>query len=226
MKTPETKIRRDLPPTEASEFGGMLMMLYGLPRPLDRVDAIAVMPGLGEHWRVSDAVSAWNKGAGNHLLVSGINRNERTFTELTVENMSKPPINLERSNNVHTQVDADHTKHQAEWLTAQVDEHDVESMALYVSPYHILRAFRTVLKTREKTGAPRIPIIPMPVAVSPDIAIPETAVNPAMDPKDGWGMVAGELDRITTYAAKGDVATQAETQEYVSWLWQQPILAS
>jgi len=195
----------------------MAMMLYGLPRPVEEVDAIAVMSGLGEHWRVTDAVRAWNNSPDvDHLLIAGANRDEKSFVEPTLENLARPPFNLTRTEGVHAQPHALHTPDQAEWLVGKFQDLDVESAALYVSPYHLFRAYGTVLKSMIKSDV-RIPVIPMPVSVSPDTATPETGVMP-------WEAIDGEVRRISAYQEKGDVATFGELREYISWMWRQPLL--
>lgn len=204
---------------QASTALAMATMLYGLPRPVGDVDAIAVQPGLGENWRIIDAVEAWNESASaKRLLIAGLYDGETTKVLPTIENLSRPPFNLRRTEGVHIQASADHTRAQAEWLAKQVRENGVGSLALFVSPYHLLRAYCTVLKTFTKAGL-RIPIVPMPVAVAPTAIVPETGVN-------AWEMSPGEKERIFKYQELGDVATLDELMDYLRWLCEQPIMAN
>lgn len=204
--------------TQLSRYMAMAMMLYSLPRPTDRLDAIAVLPGLGEDWRLIDAVNAWQAHPSlRHLLVAGTNGAERTQVQPDIAYLQQPPVNLRRLENVHTQVSAQHTKEQAEWLVGQVAEHEITSLGLYVSPYHLLRAYCTVLKAFQRAKVP-IALIPLPVAKPPQTPIPETSAT-------GWQMVDGEVKRIQVYQEKGDVVSYDELQEYINWLWNQPVLA-
>ena len=57
-----------------------------------------------------------------------------------------------------------------------------------------------------------IPLIPVPVAISPSELIPESGI-------DAWASVAGELVRILKYQASGHVATYQELKDYLSWFW-------
>lgn len=196
----------------------MAMMLYSIPRSFENVDAIAVLPGLGESWRLIDAVNSWESApTAKHFLVAGTYGEERTQVQPTVEYLSQPPINLRRLTGVQTQVDARHTKAQADWLVGKVAELNITSLALFVSPYHLLRGYCTTLRSFNQLGVNRVPMIPIPSAVSPITIIPEVGV-------DGWSMVQGEVERIIAYQQKGDVASCGELKEYLGWLWEQPIL--
>jgi hypothetical protein len=206
-------------PVLNTEIGHISMFLYGMPRPVEDVDAIATISGLGEYWRPMAAIRAWETHEGaSHLLIAGAHKDEATYIEPTPENLSRPPFNLTRHEGVHTQPHALHTPDQARWLVDKVTELEIPNMALYVSPYHLLRAYGTVLKTMIKRDAV-IPMVPVPVSVSPSAVVPETGVSP-------WQAVHGELDRIEAYQVKGDVATNDELREYITWMWQQAPLAS
>ncbi|HEU4914173.1 MAG TPA: hypothetical protein VFT16_02080 [Candidatus Saccharimonadales bacterium] len=216
----ERMVERVVDPVHAAKLGAMSMILMGIPQSEQRVDAVAVFPGLGETWRVEQAVRSWEDKAPNarHLLVAGTNPGERTYRRLDVPGLQLPPFNLRRTEGVLTQVEADNTPHQAEWLADQVEEGDIASFSLHVSPYHMLRAYCTTLKTFEKRGLDRVAIIPRPVNVAPGTVIPETG-------EDAVSMYNGEARRIELYQAKGDVATLDELQAHVDWMWQQPVLA-
>jgi hypothetical protein len=200
--------------TESSDLISMFIMLYSLPRVIERINAITVLPGLGETWRLTDALKAWeNKDyVAKYLLITGHNKREKTWKHLTLYN-----INIKRQKGVYIESHAEHTKEQAEWLFEKVKDLKITSLAIYVSPYHLLRAYCTILKTFINHKSSPIPMIPIPVAISPDAIIPE--IN-----TDAWNMVSGEVDRIIKYQKKGDVATYDEFKYYLSWLWKQSIV--
>jgi hypothetical protein len=204
------------------EMASMAMMLYTVPRAIDRVDAVAVLPGLGERWRLDDATAAYdNNPQARRLLITGINGNELTFEQPTPD-ILREKYGMQREDGIRIQQGALHTKAQAEWLAATVEEEGVESMGLFISPYHLLRGSLTTLKAFIRHDV-RIPIIPMPVHIAPSETIPEMAAKGI--PRDAWGMLPAETARITEYQAKGDVATADELREYINWMWTQPILA-
>ncbi len=219
-----SRIERVLKPEESTELANMAIMLYSLPRLEKECHALAVYPGMGETWRLEEIISAWHNKRefyAEHLLIAGAEWQKETtaIRPPIIENLKKPPFGLWRTENVHAQDHARHTKDQAEWLVAKVQELHIESLALFVSPYHLLRAYLTLLKTFINLKVAPIEIIPVPVAISPSTIIPETGT-------DAWALVQGEMVRIKTYQEKGDVATLPELQEYLGWLWQQPLLQS
>lgn len=199
---------------KSSDIIAMTMMLYGLPRVIRRADAIVVLPGLGEMWRLTDAIRAWehNAPAARYLLITGHNQREKTWVHFTLDN-----LNLKRRDGVYIEAHAEHTKEQAEWIIGKVQDLKISSLALFVSPYHLLRAYCTILRTFIRLDVPNVPMIPIPVAISPDTTIPEINV-------DAWEMVKGEVKRLIAYQEKDDVATYRELRDYLSWLWKHHLL--
>ncbi|MGW0150842.1 hypothetical protein ACWDVU_35285 [Streptomyces sp. NPDC003333] len=135
---------------------------------------------------------------------------EKTYTEITLGRLRS--LGLRRVEGVHVQAEpAPNTGRQAAWVADQVQARGIASLALTVSPYHLARVYLTVLKTFTRRGM-RLPIIPLPVAVSPDTPVPETGAT-------AYDLVPGEAKRILAYAEEGWVATPAELREYLRWLW-------
>lgn len=196
----------------------MAIMMLSMPRPVEQFDTLAVLPGLGEYWRLRHVVHDWERlPQARNLLVAGTNGNERTQQQPDLDVLQSGLVGLKRVEGVRTQVAAEHTKEQADWMVRRTDELNVQTMGLYVSPYHIVRAYLTILAAYRRAGVDPPVMIPMPVQVPPSAAIPETN-EPA------WGMVAGEHRRINLYQGVGDVATLPELQQYINWLWEQPVL--
>jgi hypothetical protein len=90
--------------------------------------------------------------------------------------------------------------------------HDITNIGLLISPYHLLRAYCTLIRSFRNLNSSYVQVVPLPVPVAPDILIPETGV-------DAWHMAMGEYERIEAYQQKGDVATYCEAREYLTWLW-------
>lgn len=192
----------------ATETIASVMMLYSLPREIWRVEALAVFPGQGETWRISQALEWWNrrKGRARHLLLAG--GSGLSSVEEYIDHFGE----IGRDSWVDVQwPDARNTKEQADWTAEKVRELNIESLALFVSPYHLLRAYCTLLKSLEARGL-QIPIVPAPVAISPEVVVPESGAN-------GWQLVAGEVERLRRYQEKGDVATSEELKQYIFWIW-------
>lgn len=204
----------------ASELVAVTMGVYSVPRVIERVDALVTFPGLGEWWRVREAIRWWQREdvAARFLLITGHNTRERTSVILDQQRLRQPPFSLERVEGVYFAIHAEHTREQAEWVVDQTRQLGIVSLALFVSPYHLVRAYLTLLKAYLKRGGSPLVMIPAPVSIPPSTLIPETAV-------DAWAMVSGEVGRIVKYQRKGDVATLQELQDYLNWLWTQPIVA-
>lgn len=217
------QIARILEPDESTAVSTVKTMILSLPRFERKCDALVAYPGMGETWRLTEIISVWQSHLYmpfvQHLLVAGTEwqKEATAIRPPIIENLKKPPFYLRRLKNVWAQDHARHTKDQAEWVVAKTQELHIGSLALFVSPYHLTRAYLTLLKTFINLKVAPIQIIPVPVAISPDTIIPETGT-------DAWEMIAGEDRRILDYQKKGDVATLPELKEYLSWLWKQPLL--
>lgn len=206
------EIGRVIAGSQISNMVAVVIMLYSIPRMENEIDALVVMPGQGENWRVQEAISVWNRhsSSARYLLMSG--QYEKKWASLDLENLKKEPFNLKRSHGFYSQIFARNTKEQAVWIVEKVREIGVKSIALFVSPYHLLRAYCTLLQTFNITHTPWILMFPAPVAISPDTPIPETGVS-------AWDLVPGELERIIQYQKRGDVCNFDQLREYISWLW-------
>jgi uncharacterized SAM-binding protein YcdF (DUF218 family) len=191
-----------------------LTVILTLPQSAaERVDALVVAAGQGEEWRFTEAIRRWETNPDlRHLLVADGNPAETTYVEITLDYLRS--LGLRRADGVTLQAEpAPNTGLQARWIVGQVQTHGITSLGLTVSPYHLPRLYLTVLKELIKSDV-RLPMIPVPVAVSPSALIAETGV-PAYD------LVPGEMKRILTYADQGWVATPEELREYLRWLWTQ-----
>lgn len=208
------EVSRHVESSEFSQILSMAMMLYSFPK--KQGDALVVFPGLGETWRISQAVQDWDQvkpADSRYLLIAGHNRREKSYDHLSLSRLQEAPYSLQRFwSNVIIQPHAEHTVEQANWLIDHVEELDIKSLTLYVSPYHLLRAYCTLLKTFLKRNVEPVAIFPRAVSISPQTLIPEYQ-------KPAWNMVAGEMERILKYQEKGDVASFEEFQKYLDWLW-------
>lgn len=215
MSAPQSRI---IEATPASIFVTMLAYIMPLGRLASKVDALVVFPGLGETSREITAIKDWGKRkiAGKFLLIAGQNPGEKNTIFRSIENLRKKPFNLPFVENVHSQGDALNTPGQALWVAEKVKELGIKSLALSVSPYHMLRAYLTLLKTFTKRQT-NILIAPFPTPLSPTNIVPEVG-------KKQIEMVPAELDRITKYQGQGDVATMEELVEYLNWAYDQPLV--
>jgi len=216
----EHRISRLVPDDTTSRIAAMAMLVYSLPPVPTHVDALVVFHGLGEHWRIQHALHWWHHPAftGRFLLIAGCNAQETTAEAMTIDRLRQAPFHVQRLEGVRTKPHALHTQDQAEWIGDCVAACGVTSLALFASPYHILRAYLTLLKTLLKRQH-RLPLLPMPTPMPPAQLVPEYGVP-------GWAMIPGEIHRIHAYQAEGNVATLEELRDYLHWVWQQPLLQS
>ena len=137
-------------------------MLLSLPQAAaDRVDALAVVTGQGEEWRLTEAIRRWEANpALRRLLVANGNPAEETYVEITRDYLGG--LGLRRLDGVELQAEpAPNTGLQAAWIADRIEALDIGSLALAVSPYHLVRAYLTVLKAVSNRGL-RLPLIPVP----------------------------------------------------------------
>ncbi len=211
-------VPRVIEANENTRLFTMAHLVTSTPHPVSSVDALVVTPGLGENKRIKSAVSQWEsqESIARFLLVAGTNGIEKRQIQPTIEFLQSAEIGLSKTTGVEVQIEADHTVAQTDWIINKAQQLGVTSMALFVSDWHITRAYSTLLKSMLKSGM-RIPVFPVPVATSPSYMVPEYGVRAST-------MSAGEAERILKYQEKGDVATFSELTEYLDWLWKQDIV--
>ncbi|MEU4221894.1 ElyC/SanA/YdcF family protein [Actinoplanes sp. NPDC026623] len=189
-----------------------ITMILSLPRSAaDDVEALAIASGQGEEWRLTHAIRDWEANPRlRNLLVAKGNPAEATYVDITLDYLRG--LGLRRVDGVHIQPSAaPNTGLQAKWMVERVRGLGLGSMALVVSPYHLPRAYLTVLRELNRDGI-RIPLIPVPVSVSPHTPVPETGAT-------AYDLLPGEVKRILTYADADWVATPDDLSRYLHWLW-------
>lgn len=200
------------------EVVAMAMMAYNIPG-LQCCDSIAVFPGLGEKSRISHAIDMMNNDTSQFrfLLVAGLDKKrERTSEELTIQLLQDNyDLYPHQASRVVSQIYANNAKHQADWTAISVKSYDIEGLALVVTPFHLLRAYLTLLKSLKNLKI-QIPVIPVPAWKAPGHLIEEHADQRM----NAWQLVPGEVKRILEYGAKGDLLTYPEFVEYIDWLWE------
>lgn len=206
------QIDRNVPYHAYSDVVAMAMMVYTIPKPMKGVQALVVFPGFGEHSRITNAINWWEQLYGDFFLIGGVYPKEKTFERLDILRLEKKPFSLRRVIGVETQIIAQHTKDQAEWVYTRAMALGIQSIALFAPPFHCLRAYVTLLKTFIDHRKNDVVLIPAPTPVAPSRLIPEFT-------KNAWDLVPGEVERIITYQKKGDVATREELACYLEWLW-------
>ncbi|MEE3918096.1 hypothetical protein V2I01_04000 [Micromonospora sp. BRA006-A] len=109
----------DVPADRLSVLEAVTVVLTLPHRAAERVDALVVPTGQGEDWRLTDAVRAWETGR-------------------------RCGLGLRRVDGVVLQAEpVTGTGRQAAWVVEQVRALGIGSVALVVSPYHLVRVYLT-----------------------------------------------------------------------------------
>jgi hypothetical protein len=212
-----------------------LASLYRL-LPKSKVSTV-LYPGLIPEHPLPEAISIakeldspWFLCAGHHLGYP------QGFKDSPVEGRSRKYLSEEsvRDNftEIHysgrdrfvTQIHAQHTGQQAEWVVDQVIEKDIQAIVIMAAIGHLFpRAYCTQLMALEKRGL-RIPVIPVPHAINPFVQmIPDMSQDPAEDTDNHFSQIEfhlGEHKRMLDYSQKtpADVTPIELLQDYGEWL--------
>lgn len=194
----------------AGLIGSLAIQVLTMPKPFDfKPDAIVGHAGMGEVWRIQDPILEYEfSDSAKFLLMAGLCVKEKCYEELTVENLTKPPYNLQKTEGMFAQPNALHTKDQMDWIIARVNELKISQLLFMSSPYHLVRAYLTLLKSWLDLGSHPVIMIPKPLAMSSAIILPENG-------ETARAMIPGEMRRIFEYQEKGDVATLSELEAYI-----------
>ena len=205
-------------PDKGSEMCSLFLGVLSIPRVVERVDGFLVLPGEGEHWRLTEAIYWWQseKSSARSLLIAGHNTREKTSEILDLGRLQMKPYNLRRLEGVHLAIHAESTLDQMIWPCDKIKELDIKSIALFVSPYHQVRAYLTLLEALLARGY-EVVLIPAPMLIPLDTVSPENGV-------DMWTLIPGEVSRIDRYQQEGCMVSLTKLKRYLGWLWQQPIL--
>jgi hypothetical protein len=213
-------IERVVETDEASMIASLCIGILTIPQS-KHIDALVVPQGMDEIWRIGDVVSIWDyeKTHAKHLFIAGDNTTGKNQTAVSIETLRRPPYYLRIEKGVEVKPYDDNTLTQTTWVAEKMYEHGLQSLALCVSSYHLVRWYLTFIKTVEKMGRERLAVIPYPTPVSMNKLIPQSNATP-------WESVAGEVKRILAYQAKtpNDVATLPELEKYLMWLWEESVI--
>lgn len=194
---------------ETSEIASLVIQTLTIPISANfQPDALVTIPGMGETWRVQLPIEEWERNeSARFLLIAGIYTGEKFYEEFNLERLTKPPYDLRKTDGVFHQPSALHTADQMQWIIGQAINLGIGSLLFFAPPYHIVRAYLTLLRTMLKAKV-QLVVVPKPLPVPPNIIIPETEVPMRT-------MIPGEIQRIIEYQKKGYVATLAELNDYL-----------
>jgi len=137
------------------EILALAMFIYSIPRGLaDRADALVAYSGMGEDERIIEPIKIWQskKAPARFLLLPGHNQDEKTWVSMDKNTLSRPPYSLKNYDGVLMQTHSKNTKTQAEWVYEQAIKNNISSIAVFDTPFHLLRAYLTLLNVFLKHG--------------------------------------------------------------------------
>lgn len=213
MSTSTGAISRLIPQNDTSRIVTLTQLVLDDNWRLEIVDALIALPGMGEHDRISVPAQLYNESKARHLIVGGAHTVEHTYVEHTQHSMRQAPYGLRRPDGILAKATCVRTIDQIDWSMLQAQEHEVTSVAIFTHPYHLLRAFGTAIKSLERLGVDRIPIIPVAVG-SPFDPVPELFETG----EHGYDMVAAETKGYFDYVATGMVASYEEILDFMLWM--------
>lgn len=188
------------------------------------VEAFAPLSGQDDLERFTYPISLYNRRGTRYLIVARALHDETNFHPLDIPGLRRH-CGLKRTTGVISTICCNNTADQLQWVMMRCNQLQVEGLAIFTSPYHILRSLGTAIKAMETLGMPRIPILPISVGEL-DKPVPEM-VRKGM-PVTGADMVPNEIERFFRYSkarldADGnivppDVASIEEIKSFLKWM--------
>lgn len=207
-------------PANADQFlATVVMSILSIPRiEIASFQSIVVFPGIGGQGTVHDAVEYMRSRPGTmrNLVVAGINpreAQENDFEILSAERLQKSPFSIGQCLDVAVQGTAEHTLDQARWIANIFKEKGICRAIVTAAPFHLPRAFLTLISALKGVGCFETALIPLPGTVSPMTMLNEFGGT-------SWELFAGEMDRVRHYQEQGDILSNQDIETYFKWLWQ------
>lgn len=229
MDTQSTNLSTNAIPRVADEVDDNAMVMSLTMRVLttkwkpSAVDAIAPLSGQDDLKRFKEPIKIFNRSAAKFLIVGRAKKDEETFHPLHQAGLVRH-CGLRRLDGFITTDHLDNTGDQVQWVMKTADLLQVESLALFTSPYHIFRAFGTAIQTLGEDESNWIPILPIFTGELDD-PVPELVKQGL--PYYGYDMVANEIKRYFTYSDKArinpatgkpDVASLNRIDRFLNWM--------
>lgn len=186
----------------------LLAWLYN--GPLLPSDALIVLSGDGVV-RIDAAIGALRQGAAHYVVVSGgVDNPPHALTakaarRYLIDNGLHPDRIIEEpaSQNTHDQ---------AVELVKLCETHEWTKVMLVTSPYHMPRAFLTVVRVLQLAGAAeKVHVLPLPAAQVRWTDKPDGSDMTRVE------LFADELQKIDDYGARGDVAPYSVGLAYMRY---------
>ena len=189
-----------------TEREAFLAVLYN--GPLLPSDAICVFSGDGKV-RLDAAIGALRQGIAHWCLLSGgvddppHSLTAQAMADYVIERGLAPKriVRDDESQNTHEQ---------AEWLAALCQKRHIATVTLVASPYHMPRAYLTVLASLQALDIDdKVLVLPLPAGQARWWGSPDGLAANRLD------LFGQELDKIDAYGERGHVASYADGLAYL-----------
>ncbi|MEN9558058.1 MAG: hypothetical protein RL141_427 [Candidatus Parcubacteria bacterium] len=203
--------------TELVECAGVIASLIPIPTP-GCVKAVVLIPGCGQEQRITDGLRLATAIQASTIIWAGQNEEEMRVCGRPNEGkirqaMTTLPDGVPASpfERVILNPMARHSKDQAEFVLAAMQEHGIDSCLITVPGWHMMRLYLTFVATAVQMGFfPKL--FPFPVAGDAPIK-PESQKHLESGYGDIWQASAGELTRCLEY--RKDVADLRQLRTYI-----------
>lgn len=208
------KLNRSCPDERLAKLTRTAFLIGCLPKDANRADALVAWGGMGENDRIIQPIKIWESGqsAARFLLISSDNPLEEAPVRLDLARLRREPYNLTKLANVITQSEnkEECTITQAFWTVDQIISRRITSLALFTAPYHLPRAFLSLLKALNNRGV-LLPVILSPICQPPGYISPVFGLN-------NVELYAREIFFIDKFQNQGNIASAGDVRRYATWL--------
>lgn len=192
------------------------------------VDAVITMQGLGEHFRVANAIEQWIEGGNPQalLIIAGSSKAPdqlKSFVEMTPDNLVQvfglPEVYLDQiGTRIIIQPHAVNTPDQTNWVARELYRHEVRVATHAVTWYHELRNYGSLLASQQRVGTlGQTLVVPRMLSVSPLDRSPHTD-TPYSE------MHSGEITRMLKYIPEGSVLGHDDLMDYFLGLYEAGVI--
>ncbi|MEN9552393.1 MAG: hypothetical protein RI935_770 [Candidatus Parcubacteria bacterium] len=202
---------------------------------IGNVDAVSAIAGIQLDGSVLQAISMFDQQSSiRHCLITGYHGQKRV-DEMFIQNKVADYFGSKRTDGLISQGKANHTGHQAAWITQHVKELGLESLIVIAPAFHLPRVYVTFLEALRRVlgdeGYLKFKLIPIAYGGNPEapelLDVAAEAEHGESDDSHEYRTVnqvmavPGECNRIGGYqqvkpdGSQGDCLTTPRLVEYV-----------
>ncbi len=216
-------IPRIIEANEDQRIAACTMAILSIPRDhATKTEALVIFPGVNGLYRIGQGLSLYKQFENSpRLIIPGIHKKLEggwSYRLITDQNMSEfeaYPYRISFTSEVHIQGYAAHTGEQAEWIADIIRREKIRSMTIVASPFHITRAYLTVLTA---LAARELKVICIPYIPAMCVTVDQSEFGIGANQLK---LFPGEMRRIETYPLLAEYIESRTLERYLDWLWAQ-----